>query len=1387
MSISGQHSTAPPSPSRAWHQRIPWRWQRVLVAIALIALAASLRAWPLAALGTRAPWLTFYPAVMAAALYGGLSIGLMATLLACLTNIFLWSLYSDQPYIRDSVDWLSMAVFAFNCALIAAVAEAMRRAQARAALAQEKAEAANQAKSVFLASMSHELRTPLNAILGFSSLLRNEAGLSEDQRKTLDIINHSGEHLLDLINDVLDMAKVEAGRLTVETTALDLGEMVLDLTDLLRVRAKEKGLELRLDQTSEFPRFIRADAPKLRQVLINLLGNAIKFTPRGSVTLRLRARPAAPPHHLLLVIEVEDTGIGLGPVDQARLFQPFVQVGTQSAQKGTGLGLALTRKFVELQGGRIHVVSTPGRGSCFSVEIPVAQVAEAELGEARIAQGRVIRLAPGQPEYRLLIVEDQMENWLLLQRLLEGAGFAVRVAGNGAEGLAAFEHWRPHLIWMDIRMAVMDGLEATRRIRARPDGLAVKIVALTASVFAEERAHVMAAGMDDFIRKPYRPQEIFDCLTRLLGVRLIYQENAPHPASFTPAELSAEALAALPPALREELLAAVKALDTARLAAAIAGVAALDSALGAALAHHADHFAFTTLQQALQPNRTDSSDTHSAVPTPHSGSPIRTRQSAFRNRNSEPRNPKPTMSSPGSILVVDDTHASLKLLTRLLTTSGYRVQPADSGPLALAAVTAQPPELILLDLRMPGMDGFEVFRRLQAHPESRAIPVIILTGETDDQLRMEGLRLGAVDFISKPFHEEELLARVRTHLELSRSRTRLASQASELQQVNARLQADIAAHQRTEAVLRESEARYHAVLENLGDAALLASPDGTILSANPAACRLFDRSEADLCSVGRAALVDPTDPRVAEHLADRNKHGHCRSPLRFRRRNATTFEGEIASTLFLDATGNPRVSIVIHDLTAQHLAAERLERAAKEWQTTFDASRDAIWVLDRDHRILRANRTAETLFGHSIAEMAGHHCWEIAHGTAQPIPDCPLARAVRTLQRETAEIQKGERWLEVVVDPIVDAAGRFAGAVHSVSDITIRRRAESERNLLSEVIGASRNEIYIFDAETLRFAYANHSAATNLGYSIAQLRELTPLNLKPDHTPESFAALVAPLRRGELPILRFETRHLRADGSLYPIFVRLQLLPQGDRQLFLAVIDDITERQRSEAALQRSTAKLKEAQRLARLGNWELDHTTNSLEWSEEVYHIFELPPEKFGASYAAFLAAIHPEDRAAVDTAFAHSLATREPYAFTHRLLFADGRIKHVHEQSETVFAPDGPPLRSTGTVQDVTDRVSAELRIRDQYALLRGLLESFDTPVFSLDRDLRYTSFNRLHAEAMRALYGAEIELGKSLLDYQNPEDRSIAEPQPPTGPRRHPAPGRRFLRRRYHPPVL
>jgi CheY-like chemotaxis protein len=347
------------------------------------------------------------------------------------------------------------------------------------------------------------------------------------------------------------------------------------------------------------------------------VGNAVKFTQTGHVILRVRVQDEghAPPSATLIppsaichpqstvLIEIEDSGIGIPAEDQQRIFDPFIQLNGQSDHKGTGLGLAISRQQVELMGGRITVQSTPGKGSLFRVEIPVARIDASEVAAAKTDLGRVLGLAPGQPAYRMLIVEDQVENWLLLQRMLEGVGFQVRVAENGVAGIELFQAWHPHFIWMDIRMPGMDGLEVTRRIRALDGGCDVKIAALTASALKEERDNVTVAGMDDVIYKPYRPQEIYDCLARHLGVRFVYDGTPAPMAAEAAGPLRLEALAALPLELRGELAGALISLDAGRIGEIIRRISGQNPALGGLLAHHAAQLEYSAILQVVKQDR----------------------------------------------------------------------------------------------------------------------------------------------------------------------------------------------------------------------------------------------------------------------------------------------------------------------------------------------------------------------------------------------------------------------------------------------------------------------------------------------------------------------------------------------------------------------------------------------------------------------------------------------------------------------------------------------------------------------------------------------------------------------------------------------------------------
>lgn len=508
--------------------------------------------------------------------------------------------------------------------------QGLRQAKDIAEEAKRSAEAASHAKSIFLAHMSHELRTPLNAILGFSQLMSHDATLSPTQREHLETINRSGEHLLALINDVLELSKIEAGRLSLQEETFDLHHLLGGVESMFRLRAVKKGILLTLEQSPGVPQYIRADQGKLRQILINLLGNAVKFTPQGSVTLKVEAQQpnteagsqAQPPSSIWLNFEVADTGIGITPNEITTIFNAFVQTEAgRKSQEGTGLGLTICRQFVQLMGGDISVTSdgVPGKGTVFKFSVPVVPVEPPETEPVKTkSYSRAVGLVPGQPVYRLLVVEDVPASRRVLVKLLQTigsvlpaaaagpeSGFEVREAANGREAVDIWAEWQPHLIWMDIRMPVMDGLEATRRIKSQPQGQSTAIIALTASAFQEDREQFVAAGCDDFVGKPFREEEIAYMLAQHLGVRFVYDRPvAGQPAKPLPGgPETALDFAGLPADWRAELRRAVIEVNPEKITALVAGIRGQHPDLAAALLERVSNFEYEAILTAL--NRPD--------------------------------------------------------------------------------------------------------------------------------------------------------------------------------------------------------------------------------------------------------------------------------------------------------------------------------------------------------------------------------------------------------------------------------------------------------------------------------------------------------------------------------------------------------------------------------------------------------------------------------------------------------------------------------------------------------------------------------------------------------------------------------------------------------------
>lgn len=488
-----------------------WRWQGYGAAILAVAAAAAVRAVLLGALETRTPWLTFYPAVMIAGLYGGFAAGLLATVLTCLAIVFGWPAFGHQPFIVASADWLGTFVFVFNGVMISIIAEAMRRARARAKRAEEEAVAANLAKSEFLSRMSHELRTPLNAILGFSQLLELDS-LTPEQAENVSYIAKAGRHLLELIDEILDISRIESGRITISPEPVAVGDLLTELAALVGPLAD--GRKVSLDATdATCSSHVLADRQRLRQVLLNLLSNAVKYNREGG-SVAVRCGPVGADRMRIAVI---DTGYGIAPEHLDRLFRPFERLGAeQGAIEGTGMGLALSKGLVEAMGGSIGVDTTLDVGSTFWVELGLVEGPVERYERTRVVGGE----SPVERPRRVVLqIEDNLSNQKLVERIVSlRPSYELMTAMQGRLGIELAREHRPDLILLDLHLPDLAGHEVLRLLKAHPDTWAIPVVVVSADATRAQVKRMGEAGVFGYLTKPLDVAEFLAVLDRAVGV-----------------------------------------------------------------------------------------------------------------------------------------------------------------------------------------------------------------------------------------------------------------------------------------------------------------------------------------------------------------------------------------------------------------------------------------------------------------------------------------------------------------------------------------------------------------------------------------------------------------------------------------------------------------------------------------------------------------------------------------------------------------------------------------------------------------------------------------------------------------------------------------------------
>ncbi|MCA9471542.1 MAG: response regulator [Nitrospirales bacterium] len=496
-----------------------WSIQAFLL-LSIAGISTNLFVWLIAELEEKSiSFIIFLTCVVLSALFigkRGFASGLLMAGFA--TAIMLSWPIDNTTFLQDSGDGLALGMFWIGSLLISYACDLTRNKFSRSEEAKVEAESANHAKSLFLANTSHELRTPLNAIIGFSEFLQYKKDIPEEYRQYFQIIMSAGEQLRGIIDNLLDMEKIESGSLELHLAPCDLRELLRDVQAIIHPLASKKGLDFSVTSNIEFSPHVLLDCVKVRQILLNLLNNAVKFTDTGKVELTVRGFFVAESPQPRLLFEVEDTGTGFAEHEQPELFKPFKQLRHGALKEGVGLGLSIVHRLVELMGGTINVESRLEQGSLFKVQIPVTVDQNPVVTSPGLRE--MMGVETSQKPLRILIVEDNYSNRMLLKNILTSVGFEVMEATNGREGSNAFVRWKPDLVIMDNRMPDMDGMEATRQIRALEGGNTTPIIFCTADVLHHQFHKQTMNGADDFLSKPFKIQELLACLNKHLNVSL---------------------------------------------------------------------------------------------------------------------------------------------------------------------------------------------------------------------------------------------------------------------------------------------------------------------------------------------------------------------------------------------------------------------------------------------------------------------------------------------------------------------------------------------------------------------------------------------------------------------------------------------------------------------------------------------------------------------------------------------------------------------------------------------------------------------------------------------------------------------------------------------------